>query len=170
MQFVKFVAVIALLGALGLGFLGVYVADSFNEIVSVNPPAEKSAGLSPAKLLKTDALLGKWVGKWGRDLGDCVIEIDRVEGSDFYGTLSKNGAKIALKGTLEWSSGAITLQETKIIELGEYYGNWSLGNNTAVISDDRSVINGKGTDSWGEYSWFVSRKADAQDFLSGMNP
>lgn len=105
--------------------------------------------------VKMGSLVGKWAARWDRDFGDCDVEIDRISGNNFYGTLSKNGANIEFKGALDPDSRKVTIRETKVLTLGRY-GEWSLGKNIGTLSDDGLSMSGTGYDKWGEYDWSIS--------------
>ncbi len=101
-------------------------------------------------------LVGTWKGSFGYNAGDCTIEITRVEGEAFYGTLRKEGAEILFKGTFDPASRALSFKETKVVRLGAAMSVWSLGENRGAISRDGSVMFGTGVDEWGQYAWAVS--------------
>jgi hypothetical protein len=150
MQLTKVAAVLSLFIALGIGIVSVYIADSRKEVSAVEGPAE-----IPITAPEWIRLLGTWTGKFGHNLGDCIIEINRIDGNNFYGTLTKGGAQIALAGTLDRNARKVSIRETKVLSLGDY-DSWSLGEDTAVISTDGFSMNGTGYDERGGYGWNVS--------------
>ena len=148
---------------IAIALLGVFGITSVACVARINKLRSQTNGNSfpspsPTRTPANAAtLLGVWTGTWGHDQRACIIEIDRIDGNSFYGFLKKYKAKVAFIGTLEPETGRISIQETKVIELGNY-GGWSLGTNYATISADGRSIEGGGTDKWGEYSWSVSRE------------
>ncbi len=103
-------------------------------------------------------LLGTWKGSWGYNAGDCTIEITRVEGEAFFGTLRKEGAEILFHGTFDPTSRALLFEETKVVRLGAKMSEWSLGENRGSISRDGRTMFGIGVDEWGQYTWAVSNR------------
>lgn len=102
--------------------------------------------------LRVEDLVGVWTGTWGHDRDACTIEINRVAGDRFYGTLSESGAEVAFEGTFDEGRRRIFFRETKVIKLG-IYQEWSLGTNTGTFSSDGRTLSGDGIDKWGLYGW-----------------
>ncbi len=103
-------------------------------------------------------LLGSWQGNWGYNTGDCSIQITRVEGDSFYGTLRKEGAEILFEGTFDPAARVIYFEETEIVTLGSEIAEWSLGTNHGRMTRDGAVIFGTGTDKFGEYAWALTNR------------
>jgi hypothetical protein len=149
--------IVAFTAALFLGaFAGSFFVASHNTgvddtAVVVQHDLDRQYGARRA----TD-LLGTWTGSWGYNAGDCTIEITRVEGEVFYGTLRKEGAEILFKGTFDPASRALYFKETKVVRLGAAMSVWSLGENRGAISRDGQMMYGTGVDEWGQYAWAVS--------------
>ncbi|MEP6847559.1 MAG: hypothetical protein ABI999_01795 [Acidobacteriota bacterium] len=155
MQLTKVAAVFSFFMALAIGVAAVFFADSVREVAVVQAPSEvPSAGSPTVTPVKMEKLLGKWTGYWGEDSDECTIEITRVKGQNFYGTLKEGGAEIALTGTLDQKTRKVTIHETKVLALGEYE-DWSLGEDTGELSDGH-LMSGTGNDEWSEYTWAVS--------------
>jgi hypothetical protein len=115
-------------------------------------PAHIAAVKTP---IKAENLLGTWKGTWGHSNDDCTIEIDRVNGNAFSGTLRKEGAVILFEGTFNPKTRMLYFNETKVVRLGTYT-EWSLGKNSGVISPDGRTLVGSGHDKWGQYDWDAS--------------
>jgi len=158
MYLTKIAAVLSLFGALGVGLATVYVADSRQEVAAVTSPEEITATLETQTPLTTESLRGEWIGYWGNTYEGCTLTITDVDGKVFHGYLKTKEAKIAFVGTLEPETRKLFLQETKVVELGGQYSEWSLGKNSAVISADGLTMTGTGSDKWGPYSLEVSRE------------
>ena len=109
-----------------------------------------------ARGLTAQNLVGTWRGNFGRDLGDCTIEITRAEGDAVYGTLEKDGALVQFEGFFNRETRKFYFEETQVIYLDNDLGEWSLGRNSAVISADGRMLVGNGYDKWGQYSWAAS--------------
>ena len=116
------------------------------------PPATRVEMSGPQH---AEVLRGTWVGNWGRSQAECTIEIDRIEGNTFHGTLTKERAQIRFQGTFDPATGALHFDEIAVLSLGDY-GEWSLGRNKGFISPDGQFIAGVGTDEWGSYYWSAS--------------
>ena len=101
-------------------------------------------------------LLGTWKGPFGRDQSDCTIEIHRVEGDKFFGTLRKEGAVVRFEGTFDAKTRRVRFDETRVLRLGANMAEWSLGTNSGILSKDGRILVGEGVDKWGDYSWAVS--------------
>lgn len=112
--------------------------------------------IPPRAPLRAESLLGTWKGTWGHDDGDCTLVIDRVSGNAFYGTLRKHGAVVRFAGTFNPRTRAFNFDETEVVRLGADMGEWSLGSNSGIISEDGRILVGDGYDEWGQYSWAAS--------------
>ena len=121
---------------------------------------DTSALITPVAAVKTPLgaqnLLGTWKGSWGHNDGDCTIEIYRVDGNDFYGTLRKEGAEIRFVGTFDPDTRMFYFDETKVVRLGAHMLEWSLGKNSGIISENGRILVGDGRDKWGQYGWAAS--------------
>ena len=134
MQLTKIASALSFFMTLVIGVAAVLIADSRTDVAAVQGPAELPAAAPASKPVKMETLLGKWTGKWDHAFVDCTIEINRIDGENFYGTLRENGAEIALAGTLDQKTKRITIHETKVLALGNYT-EWSLGEDTGELSD-----------------------------------
>src|SRR5687768_8513991 len=107
MYFSKILSAVAFVGALVLGIAAGFVANVGTEIVTVEAPvafspAPVSKGCTPSNSpVRAEDLVGVWGGSWGYGGEYCTIEIDRVSGNKFSGTLRKEGAEISIVGTLD---------------------------------------------------------------------
>jgi len=154
MQLTKVVSALSFLIALMIGVAAVFFADSRTDVAVVQAPTEPAVSSPVSKPVKMETLLGKWTGKWDHSFVDCTVEIERIDGEEFYGTLRENGAEIALTGTLDQKTKKVTIHETKVLSLGNYT-EWSLGEDMGTLSDGL-WMSGTGTDKWGKYDWVVS--------------
>src|ERR1051325_3308803 len=111
MQLTKVAAVLSLFLALGIGVASVYIADSRKEVTPVASPADFNVTAVANTPIR---LLGIWTGKWGDDIENCTVEINRVDGNKFYGTLRKEGAEVALSGTFDRETRKVFIRETKV--------------------------------------------------------
>jgi hypothetical protein len=103
--------------------------------------------------LTAESLLGTWQGKWGHNNGECTIEISRVEGNTFYGTLRKEGAVILFEGKFDPNTRMFYFDETEVVQLGDDLRGWSLGKNNGIATTDGHALFGLGRDDGGTYSW-----------------
>jgi hypothetical protein len=131
--------------------------SSRQEVTAV--AADVPVRIAPIAAVKTpigaESLLGSWKGTWDHNNGDCTIEIDRVNGNAFYGTLRKEGAVVLFEGKFNPETRILSFNETKVVRLGPYT-EWSLGENSGFISPDGRTLVGSGRDKWGWYGWTAS--------------
>src|SRR5215207_6146902 len=126
MDLQKAVSGLCFVGALVIGTAVGFVAN-FGTVtpISVAPlPAGESVPV------RAETLAGEWTGTWGYGGENCTIEIDRTEADRFYGTLRKEGAEIAIAGTLDPKLRRVFFHETKTLKLGPEMSEWSLGTNS----------------------------------------
>jgi hypothetical protein len=171
MNFSRILSALSFIGALTIGITIGYFSNGGAEAVPVVEPialVEFTEHIDKTPLyelhpdneivpLETTSVLGVWKGSWGYGLGDCMIEIDRIKGSKFFGTLRKEGAEIAIVGTIDVAERSVFFHETKVIKLGPEMASWSLGTNAGTFSDDGRSLTGTGTDKWGSYGWEASK-------------
>jgi hypothetical protein len=134
--------------ARGFVFTSALVLGVFAGSLFVNDAAETS--------LSAEDLRGTWTGNFGRNNGECTIEITRVEGDAVYGTLEKEGALIRFEGYFNPKTRKFYFEETKILRLAAHMGEWSLGRNSAAVTADGRFFTGDGYDRWGQYSFSAS--------------
>ena len=149
MQLTKIAGALAFFMAFAIGVAAVFIWASPQEVAPVEAPNAVRAP-NPVKM---QSLLGTWTGRWDHASVFCTIEITRVDGDNFYGTLTEREAKVAVTGTLDRTTGKVAIHETKVLAVGEF-AEWSLGENTGQLSDDLTMT-GTGTDKWGQYSWIA---------------
>ena len=106
--------------------------------------------------LRASDLAGVWRGSWGHASDACTIEIRRVDGTRFHGTLWDQGAVISIEGYIDPAERRVQFMETKVVRLGPGMKEWSLGINSGTISADGRTLTGFGTDKWGTYEWNAS--------------
>ncbi len=124
--------------------------------VGLVPPPPPFVQIDRNSPLRGDDLLGRWRGTWDYDRGPCVIDIDRVNGHTFTGTLTKGGTKVTFSGIFDPYRRTIQFQETKI--LSDEYRSWSLGTNSGAFSADGRTLMGTGTDRYGTYGWDLEKE------------
>src|SRR5215216_3389810 len=76
-------------------------------VTPVKPPAATAVPLT------AESLLGTWKGTWDHNKADCTIEIRRVEGDTFYGTLRESGAEVRFEGTFDPKTRMLYFEETR---------------------------------------------------------
>lgn len=108
--------------------------------------------------LNAEDLRGTWTGTWGRNREYSTIEIERVLGNSFHGTLRKEGAVISIAGSLDPEKRTVFFHETKVRKLGTHMSEWSLGTNSGSFSPDGRTLTGFGTDKWGSYGWDATKE------------
>jgi hypothetical protein len=156
----KAVSVVSFVGALviGLATAGWFVTVPSGpvpvDVWQTVPPVNDADDAVP---VRAEDLIGRWEGGWnywGDTGGTCTIDIERVRGNYFYGTLTQNGAEVTFEGTFDPSSRRIFFRETKVIKIG-VYSEWLLGTYFGSLSDDGRTLIGAGKDSSGGYDWNV---------------
>jgi hypothetical protein len=160
-------SVVSFVGAL---VIGIAAPALFVEIpsvpaaVGVPVPARSVQDSDVPVPLRAKELLGRWEGSWnywGDSGGTCTIDIDRVDGNKFYGTLTQAGAQVNSEGKFDAGSGRVFFHETKVIKLGTY-SQWLLGTYDGSFSDDGRTLSGSGRDSWNGYDWGVTKLRDEE--------
>lgn len=148
--------------------LGASVAGSFSpatfltsaECVNVPAPIAPVTVVPHVDLespVAAEDLIGTWRGTWGYDRSFCTIEINRIKGDKFFGTLKKDGFVITIAGTLDPETRTVSFEETRIVRQGPEMGEWSLGKNKGSFSPSGVTMTGTGTDKWGTYGWDASK-------------
>src|SRR5215213_5669223 len=143
-RFLTFIAALSI----GIFAASLFWDGSVRAVTSFNAPVPTTLGAGN--------LLGTWKGSWGYNGGECTLEIYRGEGTNFYGTLRKEGAEIRFEGTFDPQTREIFFEETKVVTLGAHMSEWSLGKNSGTLSRDGRILVGTGQDKWGEYGWAAS--------------
>ena len=160
MRFSKGVSVVAFVGAL---LIGLVVSAWVSEIMSPAATLDVWQTVPPVKerdiALRAEDLIGRWKGSWnywGDSGGTCTIDIDRVEGNSFYGTVSQDEAKVTFEGTFDPETGRVFFQETHVLRVGAY-SEWLLGTYIGSLTEDGRTLSGSGKDSYSGYDWSVTR-------------
>jgi hypothetical protein len=163
----KALGVFSFLGALGIGAGAAYVVNGTGEevargvYVSYMPVPQRATVTVPntARYVRVDAadLIGTWTGTWGYGGGLCTIDIHRIDGTVFYGTLKKDEAVISLEGYIDPETRRVSFKETKVLKVNAAMGKWSLGINSGTFSPDGRSLTGTGTDEWGTYGWGATK-------------
>ena len=164
MNLSKAASVFSFFAALVIGIAVGYVGADRKEIVVVAPtvtvarmPVIETAPEPFVEDVPVRAadLRGLWTGTWGHG-ESCTIEIRRIDGKQFYGSLRQEGVEITIVGTLDTDARTVFFHETKVLKL-DSYSEWSLGTNIGSFSSDGRTLTGTGIDKWGTYDWNVSK-------------
>ena len=161
----KTLSVVSFFSALLIGvgaawMVGVWGGAAGVAPVVVNPAVMRGLscpGRFKVQRARGEDLRGSWRGTWGYDSAPSVIDIDRVDGDKFYGTLRKEGAVIAIEGKYDRETGKLSFRETRVVKLGPDMSEWSLGKDTGSLSPDGLTISGTGVDQWGTYGWALAK-------------
>jgi hypothetical protein len=155
----KAAAVVTFFGAWAIGAGAAYVVNGTAEepVADVRVSYKLIAPVEDAMPVYAFDLLGRWSGTWGYGRERCTIDIDRIDGVKFYGTLRKDGAVVTLEGYIDPEQRHVHFKETKVVKLGPEMSEWSLGLNAGDFSPDGRTLSGEGTDEWGSYRWNVTR-------------
>lgn len=160
----KVAALVSFLAAFLIGALPGYLLSGPAEAAAYGPfhPGEVTVTYSLTPMsevapLRAEDLLGEWHGSWGYERDHCTIEIKRVDGVKFYGTLKKDGAVISLEGYINPARRLVHFKETRVVRLGAEMSMWSLGINQGTFSADGRTLSGEGTDEFGTYGWNATK-------------
>jgi len=160
MRLSRAAGLVSFFGALVIGCGAAYVAGGGTEEVARDVRVSYEVYRTPAAgnvPVELESVLGSWSGTWDHNDAGCAIEIDRIAGEKYYGTLRKEGAVIAFEGTFDPEGRRVFFRETKVIKLGPGMSEWSLGTNTGVFMPDGRTLVGTGIDKWGTYDWQASK-------------
>ena len=158
----KAASVVSFVGAL---VVGVAASAWFVEIPSVPAAVDDRLPITTVCVpdfafpVRAGNLLGHWKGSWnywGDRGGTWTMDIDRVKGDNFYGTLYQGGAEVTFEGKFDADGRKVFFHETKVIKLGSY-SQWLLGTYDGSLSDDGRFLSGSGKDSWDGYDWDVTK-------------
>lgn len=164
-------AVVSFFGALAIGFGAAYVAAALTGPVTLGggygeaePAGEVTVTYRLQQVpavnyvrVRAEDLAGVWTGTWDHGQVPCTLEIKRVEGNKFYGTLKEGEAEIEFAGTFDAKLQRVFFHETKVVRLGAF-GEWSLGTNSGAFSSDGRSMEGTGIDKWGTYQWRLRKE------------
>jgi len=149
--------------AIGVAMAGLFAADAV-VAVAEPPPSQVTVTYKLAPVpavenvhVEAEDLLGTWTGTWDHDDVPCTLEIKRVDGNRFYGTLKEGEAVVNFEGTFEGNLRRVFFRETKVMKLG-IYGEWSLGTNSGGFSADGRTLTGTGVDKWGTYNFKLTKE------------
>ena len=101
-------------------------------------------------------LVGSWEGLF--DKIACTLEIEKVEGDKFYGTLKRQSASVAVTGTINSKARSINFSPTKIVTM-DNTRDWRLGFNWGDFSNDGKSISGKGYGDLAISEWYFAKKS-----------
>ena len=153
----KAAAVVSFFGAFVIGVALVYVADGSSLEAGTVEVSYKLAPIGAVEAVQAEDLVGVWSGTWDHGRNHCTIEIDRIDGTKFYGTLRESGAVVSIEGYIDPAGRRVHFKETRVIKLGPAMREWSLGLNSGSFSPDGRTLTGFGTDKWGTYDWDASK-------------
>lgn len=143
--------------------LGSYAADSSAGPMLTAPITQGSTSVGGSchravkvVSVRAEDMRGRWTGYWGIDDDSSVMNIDRVEGNKFYGTLSDGEAEIRIEGMIDTDARRVTIRETKVLKLGPGV-EWSLGKDIGSFSADGRTLSGSGNDQWQSYEWEMQK-------------
>lgn len=134
-----------------------YILSKPASTPATNNTRDRIAGTNKTEAFRPSDLVGTWEGLFDQAQYACTLEIERVEGNTFFGTLKPQGALIAISGFIDIDTQQISFMETKIISLGNNSG-WVLGNNRGTLSNDGKYISGTGVGGTSTYKWSFWKK------------
>jgi len=161
MKLSRAAAGVSFLGALAIGMAtaGLFAAD-----VEAEPAVTVTYKLTPMPnrvdpvWVQAEDLVGVWRGTWDHAGVPATLTIKRTEGNRFSGILKQGEAEVAFAGTIDERDRRIFFHETKVVQLGSEYGEWSLGTNSGAFSADGNILSGTGIDRWGTYQWTMTKE------------
>lgn len=139
-----------------------YVYDCFPQEPGgkpTNSTGENPVGGNSNSALLSEIRLSDLVGIWEGfyDKVACTLEIEKVDGDKFYGTLKRQGASVAVTGTINSKARSLNFSPAKIVTM-DNTRDWRLGFNRGDFSDDGNSISGKGTGDLTTYEWSFVKK------------
>lgn len=164
MKISRAAAGVSFFGALmiGIAVAGLFGADPAVAVAEPTSKVTVTYKLAPMPAVENvyvDAadLVGVWRGTWDHDEVPCSLEIKRIDGNRFFGTLKQGEAEVDFEGNFDSRLRRVFFRETKVMKLG-VYGEWSLGTNSGGFSADGRSLSGTGVDKWGTYNWSLTKQ------------
>ena len=117
-------------------------------------PSSKNSNTSELSEVRPSDLIGTWEGLFDKTQYACTLEIEKVEGNTFYGTLKRQGRSVAVTGTIE--NRRISFNSAK--GMTDNNQGWKLGYNWGSFSNDGKSISGKGANDSTSYEWSFTKK------------
>lgn len=117
-------------------------------------PSSKNSNTSELSKVHPSDLVGTWEGLFDKTQYACTLEIEKVEGNTFYGTLKRQGRSVAVSGTIKDRSISFTSAKGML----DNNQGWILGYNWGSFSNDGKSISGKGTNDLTSYEWSFTKK------------
>jgi len=164
-MFSRTLSVVSFFGALAIGVAAAYFTGVLTTptLVELKPDFGEGNNFFNAPpdtaevtvRIEAKDLIGRWRGTFGYDDEEAMIYIDRVEGNKFYGSLTVQGAQVALEGTVD--SEGIYFRETNVLTIDKSLGKWSLGKDRGTFSSDGKTMSGEGQDEYGLYGWSMTK-------------
>ena len=97
-------------------------------------------------------LIGYWEGFYNE--GSSVLEIERVDGDNFYGHFTKGDFQVAFTGVIDRKARTVTWTETEVLQKPSDGRGWILGVNTGTLKYGGFDMKGSGKDAAGNvYTW-----------------
>ncbi|CAN5567485.1 hypothetical protein BH10ACI1_BH10ACI1_29400 [soil metagenome] len=90
-----------------------------------------------------DNLVGTWVGTFSDQY--TILEIERVGGSTFYGTLIQGEDEVSFTGFVDKNTRKVTITETQVLKVREG-GDWTLGIDNGTLLAGGNKMSGSGKD------------------------
>lgn len=115
--------------------------------------------------IRPSDLVGTWEGLFDKAQYACTLEIEKVEGNTFYGTLKRQGGSVAVTGTINSKERGISFGPTKTVMIGNTR-DWKLGFNWGSFSNNGRLISGKGYSDYTTYEWGFTKKIPANSKAS----
>lgn len=145
---------------------------------SISPQANGSTEVKSANLphaAQKISIVGHWTGRFGYGYGS-ELDIDRVKGSDFFGSITSPAPygilKTAFKGHFESDDVHFTITETKYLHR-DGYENSSLGSYSGYL-EDADTIKGRINDGYdkriGGHDLLFKRASKVQASASASKP
>jgi len=128
------------------------MADVAGEVSTNSNPNNASL---KSNEIRASNLIGTWEGTFAGD--PCVLKIDDVDGTSFYGTLIQNGWRVKIVGQIDPNKRTISFTETEVISLGNSNQRWILGKNNGVFWSSNN-ISGTGVAEAILYQWNLTKK------------
>jgi hypothetical protein len=127
-----------------------------NDLASISLHSESNASGRNASSIPQPNLIGNWTGQYDGKASTLIIESQNS--NVFSGTLNSSGYLVAISGLVNYETGQVTLEETKVLKKSaDKSYTWALGTNDGMISKDGRTMSGKGNVN-GLYIWLFSKQ------------
>lgn len=119
-------------------------------------PSNASSNSDGLPEIRSSDLIGTWEGLFDKAQYACTLDIEKVEGNTFYGTLKRQGDSVAVTGTIISKAREINFGPTKIVPI-DNNRDWRLAFNWGSFSNDGKFISGKGLVDSSTYDWSFTK-------------